>query len=86
MYIHIGGAYAVRMQEIIGIFDLENTSTSAVTRKFLRAMEEKGEVITTTMDLPKSLLVTPACVYITPVSPQTLEKRWRMWAKGRKDE
>lgn len=86
MYIHIGGEVAVLKDEIVGIMDIENTSTSSVTRKFLRTMEEAGKVVTTTPDLPKSIVVTTSCVYITPVSPQTLEKRARLWDKtGRKD-
>lgn len=85
MYIHIGGEKAVLMKDIIGIMDIENTSTSHVTRKFLREMEKKGKVITASFDLPKSVVVTSEYVYITPVSPQTLEKRFRMWKTGRKD-
>ena len=38
MYIHIGGEEAVLMKDIIGIMDIENTSTSIVTRNFLRKM------------------------------------------------
>ncbi len=85
MYIHIGGEKAVLMKDIIGIMDIENTSTSSVTRNFLRKMEENGKVISTAFDLPKSVVVTQEYVYITPVSPQTLEKRFRMWEAGRKD-
>ena len=85
MYIHIGGDKAVLMKDIIGIMDIENTSTSSVTRNFLRKMEKDGKVITTSLDLPKSVVVTTEYVYITPVSPQTLEKRFRMWEEKRKD-
>ena len=85
MYIHIGGDKAVLMKDIIGIMDIENTSTSSVTRNFLRKMEENGKIITTSYDLPKSVVVTSEYVYITPVSPQTLEKRFKMWETGRKD-
>ncbi|MBE7024600.1 MAG: DUF370 domain-containing protein [Ruminococcaceae bacterium] len=87
MYIHIGGAYAVRMSEIVGIMDMENTSTSWVTREFLRKKEKEGRVITTTPELPKSFVVTGEYVYITPVTAATLEKRWKLWSQrtGRKE-
>ncbi len=87
MYIHIGGEYAVLMQDIVGIMDIENTSTSRVTRDFLRKKEEEGKVITTSPDLPKSFVVTGEYVYITPVTAQTLEKRCKMWLRrtGRKE-
>ena len=87
MYIHIGGEEAVLMKDIIGIMDIENTSTSRVTRDFLRKKEEEGKVITTTFDLPKSFVVTKTCVYITPVTSSTLARRCAMWTKktGRKE-
>lgn len=87
MYVHIGGDYALPISEIVGIMDIENTSTSFVTREFLRKKEQEGKVITTTFDLPKSFIVTKTHVYITPVTSATLEKRCRMWAKrtGRKE-
>lgn len=85
MYIHIGGEYAVAKREIVGIMDMENTSTSRVTREFLRKMETEGRVITTSPELPKSFVVTGAYVYITPVTAQTLEKRWKTWPAGRKE-
>ncbi len=80
MYIHIGGAHAVYMGDIIGIMDIENTSTSRVTRDFLRKKEEEGKIITTSFDLPKSFVITEKYVYITPVTAQTLEKRFRHFA------
>ncbi len=87
MYVHIGGEYAVKIQDIVGIMDLENTSTSRVTREFLRKKEQEGKVITTSFDLPKSFVVTEDCVYITPVTSATLEKRVALWTKkaGRKE-
>ncbi len=87
MYIHIGGDYALPVSEIVGIMDIENTSTSAVTREFLRKKEQEGKVINTAPDLPKSFVVTKTNVYITPVTAATLEKRCRLWAKkaGRKE-
>lgn len=87
MYIHIGGGNAVYIGDIIGIMDIENTSTSRVTREFLRKKEEEGKIITTSFDLPKSFVITEKYVYITPVTAQTLEKRFRQFAgkTGRKE-
>ena len=42
MYLHIGEGKVVSKKNIIGIFDLENTSTSKKTREFLRINEKKG--------------------------------------------
>ena len=77
MYLHLGSNVSVPLDDIIGIFDLDNASTSRTTRAFLRAAEEEGMVITVGEDLPKSLVV--CCprgswqrVYISPLASSTL--------------
>mgnify|MGYP003482742579 CR=1 FL=1 len=80
MYLSIGNDMAVRERSVIGIFDLDNSSTSHITRKFLRNAEEEGMVISVGEDLPKSIVVCcPAGswqrVYISPLSSATLLKR-----------
>jgi hypothetical protein len=51
MYLSIGNDMAVRETSIIGIFDLDNTSTSRRTREFLEKAEKEGEVALT---MPKA--------------------------------
>lgn len=78
MYLSIGNDMAVRESSIIGIFDMDNTSTSKRTRLFLSKAEQAGEVIPCD-DLPKSFIVTAEYgltrVHLTALSPATLEKR-----------
>ena len=78
MYISIGQDMAVRDSAIIGIFDLDNTSTSPRTREFLAAAEKNGEVVPCD-DLPKSFILTAEYgfnrVYLTEYYSATLEKR-----------
>ena len=78
MYLPIGNDMAVRDSSIIGIFDMDNTSTSPRTREFLRKAEEAGEVIPAD-DLPKAFILTAeyglARVHLTTLSASTLEKR-----------
>lgn len=79
MYLHLGGDCTVARQEILGIFDLENTSLSRDTKAFLAAGEKNGEVVYATRELPKSFIVTRRGsrrrIYISPVSVQTLRRR-----------
>lgn len=77
MYLHIGNNISVPTDDIVGVFDLDNASTSRITRDFLRCAEEEGMVITVSNELPKSLVV--CCprgswqrVYISPLAPSTL--------------
>ena len=66
--------------EIIGIFDLENTSVSKRTREFLKKAEKAGMVITVSYDLPRSFVVAgknreDIKIYISQISSSTLLKR-----------
>ena len=78
MYLSIGNDMAVRDSSIIGIFDMDNTSTSKRTRAFLEEAEKQGQVVPCD-DLPKSFLLTAeygfSRVHLTALSTQTLEKR-----------
>ena len=78
MYLSIGNDMAVRDRSIIGIFDLDNTSTSKRTREFLEKNEQEGQVVPCD-DLPKSFVVTAEYgfdrIYLTSLTAATLEKR-----------
>ena len=78
MYLSIGNDMAVRDSSIIGIFDLDNTSTSRRTREFLTRAEKEGQVVPCD-DLPKAFVLTAeyglSQVHLTSLSAYTLEKR-----------
>ena len=78
MYLSIGNDLAVRESSVIGIFDMDNTSTSKRTREFLAKAETQGQVVPCD-DLPKSFVLTAeyglSRVYLTNLSSATLEKR-----------
>ena len=81
MYLHLGGAVSVPTAEVVGIFDLDNTSTSRITRDFLHTAEAEGMVGGVGGDLPKSVVL--CCpqgswqrVYLSPVNSVTLLHRW----------
>ena len=80
MYLSIGNDMAVRDRSIIGIFDMDNTSTSKRTREFLARAEREGQVVPCD-DLPKSFVLTAEYgldrVYLTALSASTLEKRMK---------
>ena len=80
MYLNIGNDMAVRQRSVLGIFDLDNTSTSRRTREFLEQAEKDGLVIPCD-DLPKSFILTQEYgmtrIYLTSLSASTLEKRMK---------
>ncbi|MDD3193943.1 MAG: DUF370 domain-containing protein [Oscillospiraceae bacterium] len=79
MYLHLGQNVVVRTATVIGIFDIENTSMSKLTRHYLAQAEKNGRVINVSMELPKSFIVCEEdqkiVVYISQISPATLRKR-----------
>ena len=78
MYLSLGNDMAVRESSIIGIFDMDNTSTSKRTREFLNKAEKDGLIIPCD-DLPKSYILTAeyglSRVHLTSLNSYTLEKR-----------
>lgn len=78
MYINIGNDMSVRDSSVIGIFDMDNTTTSVRTRAFLRQAQEDGAIVPCD-DLPKSYIVTTQYgmtkIYESTLAPATLEKR-----------
>ena len=57
MYLHLGQNVVVPEASVVGVFDLDNTTSSHITRKFLSDAEKAGHVINVSDDLPKSFVV-----------------------------
>lgn len=84
MYYYLGGDAVARGEDVVGIFDLENTTVSKHTRDFLSGAEKEKQVVTTTWDIPKAFVLCAApkkkkissqTVYLTQMAPATLRKR-----------
>ena len=79
MYLYLGQDTVINTSDMIGIFDLENTSTSRITRSYLKKAQRGGHIIEVSQDIPKSFVVCERsgkiCVYLSQISPATLRKR-----------
>jgi len=79
MYLHLGKGTVVNTEDIIGIFDLEITSQSHITRKFLAMAEKAGQVVNASEDIPKTFVVCRCkdkkTVYLSQMASATLLKR-----------
>lgn len=79
MFLHLGGDVCINTKDIVAIMDMETSSTSKITRDFLKKTQKKSEVISVNEELPKSYVVIhredKTVVYISPISSQTLLKR-----------
>ena len=79
MYLHLGQNAVVPFTSVVGIFDLDNTTGSYITRDLLGRAEKAGLVETVTTELPKSFVICSEDgkqrIYLSQLSSQTLLKR-----------
>ncbi len=79
MYLYLGQDTVVKTGDIIGIFDLDNTSVSKETRGYLSFSEKQKRVLTVSEELPKSFVVCECGGkirdYLSQLAPATLLKR-----------
>lgn len=79
MYLNLGGGTVVDEKTVIGIFDLDITSQSYITRNFLSGAEKRTEVVNTAEDIPKSYVICEEkgkkTVYLCQPATATLLKR-----------
>ncbi len=81
MYLHLGQNTLVRMEDIVGVFDLDTSTISKHTKNFLKKSEQEKKVINITNELPKSFIVCDSKKYkrksvmLSQISPITIKKR-----------
>lgn len=85
MYLYLGQETVINTNDIIGIFDLDNTSVSRITRVYLTTAQKTGQIVEVSPEIPKSFVVCAenkrseksggTTVYLSQISPATLKKR-----------
>ena len=79
MYLHLGQSVVVPETTVVGVFDLDNTTGSHITRRFLNQAEKDRKVISVSDELPKSFIVcnenNKTVIYLSQLTSQTLLKR-----------
>lgn len=80
MYLHLGQDTVIKIQNIIGIFDIETSTIAKSTRNYLADAQKAGRVVNVSMEMPKSFVLCretngAVTVYITQISSATLLKR-----------
>ena len=81
MYLHLGQDTVVKKADVVGIFDLDTSTVAKHTRNYLAACEKQKRVVSVSWELPRSFTVCAGAqgenetVYLSPLSPGTLEKR-----------
>lgn len=78
MYLHLGENTIIKTDDLIGIFDLDNTTVMKSTRDYLKKASREKRIVNVSYELPKSFAVTVENtykVYISLLSPRSLTGR-----------
>jgi len=80
MYLHLGSSVVIHQDDILGVFDLDNTTASRITRDFLSRAEREGRVVSAGDGLPKSFLLCrdrqgTTRIYLSQLATATLLRR-----------
>ncbi len=79
MYIHIGGGYVIRDEDIIGFFDIDGSYSSEITKEFLKKYESEARTDLAGDDLPRSFVLSDECgeavAVLTHISTSALRNR-----------
>ena len=74
MYVDIDTDSLVNGDDVVGIFDLDNTK---FTNEFLNKMQAEGKIEYLVSDIPKSfILMKDGTVFVVELSSQILKKRF----------
>ena len=79
-YLHLGEGVTLRCRDLIGVFDLERSTVSPLTRRFLADAQKGGRVVTVSYEMPKAFAVCAEpdgseTVYVTSIAAATLRRR-----------
>ena len=80
MYLHLGQDTVIKVEDIVGIFDIETSTISKNSRKYLADAQKAGLIVNVSMEMPKSFVLccnkkNKVTVYISQISSTTLLKR-----------
>ena len=79
MYLHLGQNVVVPESSVIGIFDMDNTTGSHITRKYLSHAQKAGQIVSSPDDLPRSFIVCQyggeTEIHLSQLASVTLAKR-----------
>jgi len=69
----------VDSEKVVGIFDLDNTTTNKFTNDFLNEKQKEGKITYLISDIPKSfVLMNDGSVYVVELASQILKKRFEI--------
>lgn len=77
MFLHLGAQVSIFDEDIIAILSMDTLDRSELTIEFLNFQKAKGRVLSVDRRKPKSVVITPQNIYLSPISVSTLRRRHR---------
>ena len=75
LFLHLGAQVSIFDQDIIAILSIDTLEKSSLAIEFLNAQKAMGNVVIVDKRKPKSVVVTPDNIYLSPISVSTLRRR-----------
>ena len=79
MYFHIGNGVTVKKDDVIGVFDLDTSTVSSITRKYINKNEKEGKLSYSDSDLPRTFILIEEKgeykIKLSRISPTGLNER-----------
>ena len=82
MYLHLGGDFSVRMNEVISIHELQPMISSQEGQRFLSVHKENIKDVSG--GRPRSAVITTDAIYLSALSPGALKNRSLIFGKMRR--
>ncbi len=57
MYLHVGNNQNIRIRDIVGIFDADTATVSAITKKYIKGIDAEKGVRFASEEIPKSFVL-----------------------------
>ena len=79
LYIHIGNNRVLKTKKIVGVFDMDTSTVSKISREFLENEEKNGRLISEFDDLPRSFVIVSenkgSKTYISSLNAAAINRR-----------
>ena len=75
MFLHLGTDVVVSLKQVIAILDLRSAGLAEPTRELMASLHQKKRVVDIANGEAKSLVLTDAGAYLSPISSLTLQRR-----------
>lgn len=75
VFIHIGNGCVIKNKDIIGVFDLDNSTVMKTSREFINFEEKSGRIESIFEDIPRSFVLCDKKTYLSSLNTASIIRR-----------